>query len=43
MRYRFRIPVRTSLILLKPEADGPELIGDWAKHLPWGERNAWFG
>ncbi|MFI5455257.1 MAG: hypothetical protein ACHRXM_07370 [Isosphaerales bacterium] len=41
--YRFRIPVRTSLILLRPEADGPELTGELEKHLPWGERNSWFG
>jgi len=43
LSYRFKIPVRTSLILLRPEADGPELTGELEKHLPWGERNSWFG
>ncbi len=42
LSYRFRIPVRTSLVLLRPEADGPELTGELEKHLPWGERNSWF-
>ena len=28
LSYRFRIPVRTSLVLLRPEADGPELTGE---------------
>jgi hypothetical protein len=42
LNYKFGMLVRTSLILLRPEAGAPELTGELEKRLPLGERNAWF-
>ncbi len=42
VRHRHRIPVWTVLVLLRPAADGPELIGTFETTFPGHGRNLWF-
>lgn len=42
MRRYPSVPVRTTLILLRPAADGPELTGRMEKRLPEGDVYDWF-
>ena len=40
--YQHEVPVRTSLVLLRPAADGPELSGLLEQRLPKGDVYDWF-
>ncbi len=40
--YQFRVPVRTTLVLLRPEADGPELTGRRETRYHDGDVYNWF-
>jgi hypothetical protein len=42
LSYRHEVPVRTSIILLRPAADGTELSGLWELRLPEGDVYNWF-
>jgi hypothetical protein len=40
--YHHQVPIRTALVLLRPEADGPELTGQRERRLPEGDVYDWF-
>ena len=42
MKSHHRVPVRTSLVLLRPAADGPELTGRFEQRYDNGEIYDWF-
>jgi predicted transposase YdaD len=42
LRRRHRLPVRSIVVLLRPQADGPELTGTVEHHMPNGRRYLWF-
>jgi hypothetical protein len=42
LHHRHQLPVWTVLILLRPEADGPELTGAYESEVPRCGKNLWF-
>lgn len=40
--HRYRLPVHSALVLLRPAADGPELTGEYHRAVPGWGRNLWF-
>jgi hypothetical protein len=41
--YRHNLPVLTVLVLLRKEANSPDLVGTYERHMPSGRRTNWFG
>ncbi len=42
LEHHHRVPVWSVLVLLRPQADGPELTGEYQRELPRRGKNLWF-